>query len=260
MKLPETLPAYTITPSLLPPFSVRFEEMPGWMIVPRLGESRSWGLYEAPGGRRTEYCEESVVGRAQVHGIEGVEITATQYNTENYYRTGAIDRLERRFIAQLTDTHCRVLAESHVEDGVRKLFTFLDGDPFLNNWGFGENNCGSQVQIAPKGLLCREGNRITSAGAATIDVTGRYIVELCGKRYDTICLTDTDTFEDGILSETYIDADGHTVLWRRFNKNDWALQHFGPRTWQERLPDNETRLVNDALYVHWYDCVTDYIG
>ena len=78
-----------------------------------------------------------------------------QYNTEDYYRTGAIDRAERTFIAQLTDTHCRVLAESHVEDGVRKCYTFLDGDAFLNNWGFGEDNCGSEVAVSQKGILKR---------------------------------------------------------------------------------------------------------
>ena len=62
-----------------------------------------------------------VIGKAEVHGIEGVEISAMQYGAEDYYRTGCIDQMERRFVAQLTDTHCRYLAESHVENGVRKL-------------------------------------------------------------------------------------------------------------------------------------------
>lgn len=42
-KLPETAPAYTIVPSQEPPFSARWEEMLGWMIVPRVGEKLSWG-------------------------------------------------------------------------------------------------------------------------------------------------------------------------------------------------------------------------
>lgn len=257
-KLFETLPAYTITPSDLPPFEARCEEMPGWMLVPRVGEKLSWGLYEQPGGVRTEWCEMEVVGRAEVHGIEGVEIRAVQYNTENYYRTGAIDRAERTFIAQLTDTHCRVLAESHVENGVRKCYTFLDGDPFLNNWGFGEDNCGSEVLVKAKGLIRREGNVITcKPGGATMDVVGRYEVRIGEKKYDTICLLDVDTFNDQIASETYLDAQGRTVLWRRFNKDDWAMKHFGPKKWSERLPENERLIINGETYVHWYDCVTD---
>ena len=260
-KLFETLPAYTINPSQLPPFETRCEEMMGWLIVPRVGEKLSWGLYEQPGGVRTEWCEMEVTGRAEVHGIEGVEIRAVQYNTEDYYRTGAIDRAERTFIAQLTDTHCRTLAESHTENGVRKLYTFLDGETFLNNWGFGEDNCGSEVQVRRRGVLTREGNVIACAGGReTMDVVGRYTVTIGGKEYDTVCLMDVDTFNDSVASETYLDADGRTVLWRRFNKDDWAMKHFGPQKWSERLPENERLIINGEVYVHWYDCVTDRIG
>jgi len=260
-KLMEKLPVYTITPSALPPFEARCEEMIDWMIVPRVGEKLKWGLYEQPGGVRTEWCEMEAVGRAEVHGIEGVEIRAVQYNTENYYRTGAIDRAERTFVVQLTDTHCRTLAESHVEDGVRRVYTFLDGDPFLNNWGYGEDNCGREVVIRQKGTLKREGNTIVSLdGRETMDVVGRYTVCIGGKSYDTVCVLDACTFNDCIASETYLDQEGRTVLWRRFNRDDWALKHFGPERWSERLPENERLIINGEVYVHWYDCVTDRIG
>ena len=254
----EKLPDYTITPAAGEVFEVRCEEMPGWMMVPRIGEKLKWGLYEQPGGVRTEWCEMEAIGRAEVHGIEGVEIRAVQYNTENYYRTGAIDRAERTFVVQLTDTHCRTLAESHVEDSVRRVYTFLDGDPFLNNWGFGEDNCGREVSVRRRGVLKREGNIITCE-SDTMDAVGRYDVTIGGKTYDTICLMDVEKFNDQIVSEAYIDAEGRTVLWRRFNKDDWALKHFGPKKWSERLPENERLIINGEVYVHWYDCVTDRI-
>ena len=31
------------------------------------------------------------------------------------------------------------------------------------------------------------------------------------------------------------------------------------KLWTELLPDNERLTVNGETYVHWYDCVTDYI-
>lgn len=258
-KLPKILPEYTITPSALPPFSVKWEESMGWLIIPRLGEKLSWGLYDYPSRARTEYTEMEVIGRAEVHGIEGVEIKAIQYDSENYYRTGAIAEVERRFIAQLTDTHCRYLAETHIEDGVRKCYTFLDGAPFIDNWGFGENNCGSETNLRPKRMLQREGNVITCVPhAETLDVVGRYNVSINGKQYDTICLMDIDCFNDAVACEQYIDQNGRTVLWRRFNRDDWALDRFGQR-WSEKLPDNERLIINSALYVHWYDCISDYI-
>ena len=45
---------------------------------------------------------------------------------------------------------------------------------------------------------------------------------------------------------------------RRFNKNDWAYKRYG-KLWTEMLPENERLTVNGETYVHWYDCVSDYI-
>lgn len=258
-KLPEYIPHYTITPGTEAPFSVKWEELQGWLLVPRLGENLSWGLYEAPSGKRTEYTQMQVLGKAEVHGIEGVEISAVQFDAEDYYRTGSVNEMERRFVAQLTDTHCRYLAESHVENGVRRLYTFLDGDDFLNNWGFGEENCGNEVNLAPKGLLTRTGSTVIGRPKKEIlDIVGRYTVTIGGKTYDTVCVMDVQCFNDAVASEQYLDRNGRTVLWRRFNKNDWAFHRYG-RLWTELLPENERLLINGETYVHWYDCISDYI-
>ena len=258
-QLPTTMPEYKITPSPDAPFSVKWEELQGWLLIPCPGEKLSWGLYEAHTAERTEYTEMQVTGKAEIHGIEGVEISAVQYNTEDYYRTGSVDRMERRFVAQLTDTHCRYLAESHVENGVRKLYTFLDGDAFLNNWGFGEDNCGNETNLSPKGLLCRTGNTVTGhTDKEVIDVVGRYNVTINGKTYDTVCVMDIQCFNDSVVSEQFLDQNGRTVLWRRFNRNDWAFERY-QKLWTELLPENERLTVNGETYVHWYDCISDYI-
>jgi hypothetical protein len=60
------------------------------------------------------------------------------------------------------------------------------------------------------------------------------------------------------MSQTYLDKNGRTVLWRRFNKDDWAYGKYQQK-WSERLPQNGKVYVNDETYVHWYDCITDYI-
>ena len=259
-KLPMFAPKYTIEKLDAAPFSCKWEELQGWLLIPRLGEKLSWGLYDAPSGKRTEYTEMEVVGKAEIHGIEGVEFVAVQYDSEDYYRTGSIDKLERRFVAQLTDTHSRYLAESHMEDGVRKVYTFLDGEEFMSNWGFGEDNCGQETNLAPKGLLKREGNVVTGqTPKEVVDVVGRYKVTINGKAYDTICVMDIQCFNDGVASEQFVDQSGHTVLWRRFNKDDWEIDRFGGKLWSEKLPDNERLSVNGETYVHWYDCISDYI-
>lgn len=259
-KLPKIMPEYTIEQLEKEPFACKWEELQGWMIIPRLGEKLSWGMYYFPTRERMEYTEMEVVGKAEVHGIEGVEFVAVQYDSEDYFRTGSVDKMERRFIAQLTDTHSRYLAESHVENGIRKVYTFLDGEEFHNNWGYGEDNCGNETNLAPKGLLTRQGNVISGdIPREVVDIVGRYLVTINGKTYDTVCVMDIQCFNDGVASEQYVDKNGRTVLWRRFNKDDWAIDKFGGKLWSQQLPDNEQITVNGERYVHWYDCLSDYV-
>ena len=47
-RLPEYLPAYTIKESKEAPFPVKWEELMGWFLVPKLGEELSWGMYDIP--------------------------------------------------------------------------------------------------------------------------------------------------------------------------------------------------------------------
>lgn len=258
-KLPEIMPEYTITKLDKEPFSVKWEELMGWFIVPKLGEKLNWAIYDVPKRNRTEYYEMQVVGKAEIHGIEGVEIAVKQYTPMDCNKTDNDKIAERTFIAQLTDTHCRFLAESHISGGVKKCYTFLDGDEFIPNWGFGENNCGNEVNLSVKGDIIRNGSEITAADKPfLLDVVGRYEVKIGGKSYDTICVMDIETYDGGVVSEQYLDKNGRTILWRRFNRNDWAKDRY-KKNWTEILPENERITVNGEVYVHWYNCITDYI-
>lgn len=259
--MPKMLPDYTITPSALSPFACRWEELMGWFIVPKLGEKLSWAMYDFPERIRTEEDHLTVVGRAQVHGIEGVEIEVRTNDPMEFNQTGDSDHyVQRSFVAQLTDTHCRILSETHERGGVKYMYTFLDGEEFLSNWGFGEDNCGNEINLVPKGLITREGNVLTTREGEKelMDVVGRYTVTICGKQYDTICVIMHEAYMGGMVSEQFIDNHGRTVLWRRFNVNDWHIDRYG-KTWAEMLPDSEQLIINGKIYVHWYDCITSYI-
>ena len=251
--LPDSLPEYKIVKSEKAPFSVKYEELIGLSIIPRLGEKAMWGLYDYATKKCDEYSKVSVTGKAEVHGIEGVEITSIQHDIKNNQVN------ERQFVAQLTDTHCRYLSETHNENGVKKHITFLDGEIFMNNWGFGEDNCGNETLLKPKNLIKRDGNTINnSAQGETLDIVGRYTVEISGKSFDTVCVMDLGCYNNLIAIEQYIDKNGRLILWRRFNRDDWALKRYGKR-WSEQLPQNERLIINGETYVHWYDCLTDYI-
>lgn len=253
-RLPEFIPEYKIEKSSQPPFAVKWEELMGWFLVPKLGKRISWGMYDIPSRKCDHVYDMQVTGKAKVHGIEGVELTAREASYSDKK-----DVINRTFVAQLTDTHCRYLATLRTDGDVRNYITFLDGDEFMENWGFGEDNCGNQTNLSPKGDIIRNGDTVTSAKKDfLLDIVGRYTVTIGGKSYDTVCVLDIETYNAGVLSEQYLDKNGKTILWRRFNRDDWAIDRY-KKKWSELLPDNERLTVNGTTYVHWYDCITDYI-
>lgn len=253
-KLPEYLPVYSIKPSDKQPFAVKWEELMGWFLIPKCGEKLTWGIYDLPSRKCDRIYDMRVTGRAEIHGIEGVELTARE---SDYTKKSEI--VDRTFVAQLTDTHCRYLAEMQTKNGIKKYVTFLDGDAFMPNWGFGEHNCGNETNLKRKGEILRTGQQIKSVDKPfLLDIVGRCDVTINNQTYDTVCVMDIETYNPGIVSEQYLDQNGRTILWRRFNRDDWAFDRY-QKTWSEQLPNNERLTINGKTYVHWYDCITDYI-
>lgn len=256
-KLPDMMPEIKIAKTDQPVFDVVWEEATGWFIIPKLGESISWAIYDYPQKTRSAKVDLAVVGKAMVHGIEGVEIVATDNSSEDSNAIGSTSKAGRTFVMQLTDTHCRFLLESHYVGDVKHTSTFLD-EEFLENWGIGENNCGNETHVRPRGLISADEDRITCKERDVLDVAGRYEVTIGNRKYDTILVVDVESCNKGVMTQTYLDKNGRTILWRRFNKDDWAYSKYQQK-WSEKLPLNEKVYVNGEPYVHWYDCITDYV-
>ena len=261
--LPALLPPYRIAWREEPAFSVVCEEMMGWFIVPHIGEKLIWGMYDLPSRKLDVSYEMTVTGPASVHGLEGVAIRARVLPFGGAKEgepmadavassTGGAE--EWLFIAQEEDGYTRFLSAEHIEGNKRTLTTFLDGEAFMNNWGFGEDNRGMPIRLAQKGLIERKGSVITAPeGRAVMDLVGRCELTLDGQTHDAVCLMDLGMYQEGMIYEQFIGRDGRTLLWRRFNRDDWALDRYGDR-WSALLPDNERLTVNGQCYVHWYDC------
>lgn len=255
-KLPERLPEYKIEKSVEAPFSVKWEELWGLFIVPKISEKCIWGIYENETKKCSEWGEMEVVGKSIVHDIEGVEIKEYRHN---HFGEGK-DDADHYYVAQLTDNHCRILAENYVKNGVRKYLTFLDGDDFIAEWGYGENNCGKETNLTVKGKISEYDGKIIAENTNQLfDIVGRYTVAINGRKYDTVRVLSLDSYYgEYVCCEQYLDANGRTILWRRFNRDDWAIKRY-KKKWSEQLPNNEQLIINGETYVHWYDCITDYI-
>lgn len=99
---------------------------------------------------------------------------------------------------------------------------------------------------------------MTSEKEFLLDIVGRYTITIGGKSYDTVCVMVIEAYNCGVVSEQFLDYNGKTILWRRYNRDDWAIDHY-KKKWSDLLTDNEKLIVNGIAYVHWYDCITDYI-
>lgn len=250
--LPTYLPEYTIEKSNLVPFAIVHEELPGMFIIPRMGESISFGMYDMPERKRSGVYDLRINGKIVLHGIEGVSIQK-QYTDDSTEETSIA-------FAQLTDTYCRYLGGIFTDrDGTQKFSTFLDPD-FHDDYGIGVDNCGFPTHRTAEEKISEtdEGFHLPTEDDIS-DIVGRFTVTIGGVAYDTVRLIDyQNSQKGGMLCEHYLDKNGRCVLWRRFNQNDWAYERYG-KLWTEMLPENETVIVNGKTYVHWYDCVTDYI-
>ncbi|MBQ2544853.1 MAG: sigma-70 family RNA polymerase sigma factor [Clostridia bacterium] len=249
-EFPAIMPEYTIRKRDEAPFAVTHRELPGMFIVPAEHEACSFAMYDFPEKRISGQYDLTVTGRINIHGIEGVEIKS-RYREDDVTEDSTI-------FAQLTETHCRYLGGETVENGCRRIVTFLD-EGFDDAYGIGEDNCGFPVERKSEGIIVEKEDRLVHVSQNDVsDIVGRFAVTVMGKAYDTVRLIDIQISNGAMLCEHYLDRNGRTVLWRRFNADDWALDRFGKR-WTEALPDNERLTVNGRTFVHWYDCITDRI-
>ena len=254
-KFPQIMPEVTIIKSDLKEFEVKCEQDIGFFIIPRLGEEVKFATYDFdkyPTMKKTSETTVKVVGKAIVHGIECVEIEEEEINEDgNKYGFTMFERL--------TDTHLQTVAAISNFGEAKEISTFLDDD-FLSFWGFGENNCGEELLQKRKGIIeCNKKGELYKKPIDThnSDIVGRYSVKIGNKEYDTIRQIYFNSHNE--LVENYINTKGKIVLFRRFNRYDWRYKKGYDKLWTEMLPHSDRIILNGDTYVHWYNCLPEYV-
>ncbi|MGL4739166.1 MAG: RNA polymerase sigma factor [Cellulosilyticaceae bacterium] len=248
MRLPKVMPEVKVVFKSAEPFEVTCEESFGWFIVPRIGEKRQWGFYDYPERTLTSYTEAQVTRKATINGIDCVEMESMAYDEKGEEIGPYVEYM------CLKEDAIQAIAEWHLEDGVKKFYTFLD-EHFLEHFGWGEDNYGFPIHLTTNPEIKLVGEEIVYTQVESLGLVGRYDVTINHKTYDTVRYV---LIEDGMLAEKYIDQNGRTVLWRRYNKDDWKMDVF-QEPWSQKLSHNLQIKVNGETYIHWYDCITDYV-
>lgn len=148
-KFPKILPDIVITKMLEESFEVRFEQVLGSFISPKVGEKSYYAQYDTTKDSLKKKSGENrsfVKRKAKVHGEDCVEVIGTY--------VGFIDGkvYESTTYERITDTHVQTLAAIEDNYGTLLIQTFLDED-FKKHWAIGENNCGREIILKQKGII-----------------------------------------------------------------------------------------------------------
>ena len=244
---PDFIPELKIEKVNEPPFKIKYEEISGWLIIPRVGEKSSFAFYDDPHGRLTGVNSMECIREAVIHGIPCVQIDVTEDED------GKISK-HTKFM-RLTETHASYVAEMKVHDNSFYFGSFYD-DEWLARYEVGENNIGREIHQEAKGIArIDDDGTITADKEECPDIFGRYSVTIGSRSFGTVALLEVC---EGIMTIMYVDQNGRTVLFRRFNRYNWKTDRY-KALWTEKLPESELLVVNNDKYVHWYDCISDYV-
>lgn len=248
---PKFIPDYKIIKVNEPIFDVVCEEVPGWLVVPRVGEKCRFAFYDEPTGVLTDVYSMETVRNAVVHDVECVQISIEE--TDQAGETEKHDLFVR-----MTENYCMYIAEMRIRNEALEFSSFMDAD-WREKYEIGENNCGRKLHQTALGEAKIDLDGVVSVSESMIkaeayDLIGRYNIEIAEKTYETVAMVQLT--DDGIFVMQYLDKNGRTVLFRRFNRYDWKLERYS-KSWLELLPDSERLIVNGEAFVHWYDCIPD---
>ncbi len=268
---PDLRPDISIEKNTGTPFSIDFRELAWWFIVPEIGDRVRWADYEptrdGTSWKLTEDKSAAACRRAIIHGRECVEIEIEEHRHKD--REGLLplnhdpDKLARhtRFWGSLTETEVHWLAvESMKYDGTRELLTCLDED-FGWDWGM------SARHVEAKGFLAEQtdGTLSRREGAPQVISHGLYTVRIGDRAFECMRVfdIDDDASERAVLVMAYVTRAGRTILFRRYNGNQWGKRENPPHswgvkmTWEEDLPYTDRQVIDGVKYVHHYDSLTD---
>ncbi len=253
---PEVRPAIAIEPAGAEPFTLDFRELPWWFAVPEVGESGSAAWYDPPDWRLSSIQVRRALRPANVHELDCVELKVVERSAGDASSRGPAEWL---MYGRLTGKKVQWVATAQLREGKRILRTFLD-EGFAEDWGEAPRRVEDRgefrrrpddsLQWSPAG----DPAQVSGAGAFRVAIGDRTFT--CLRVFDV----GDEPSEKGTLVEAYLDSEGRTVLFRRYNGRLWAVGggggYDGP-PWEERFPEHARIVINEVTFVHWYDCLTD---
>jgi hypothetical protein len=263
---PVKRPEVRIEPSSCEPFVVILKRNPSFGVAMERGAEAWMAWYDPPDWMLTSVTYQYVSRCAQVHGLDGLEIETREWEgSKPAWCVG------QTHFARLTEEHFEWLATSKFDDDDKRvLYTFLD-EGFDEDWGRvprriedtgklvfdGKGYTFELSKVEAKSFFCRAGFFDVTVGTENATCIRSILIELA---VNSSIPSEVDRLERNLLVEYYYTRDGRLFLERRYNGRLWSVKGTGPirsKAWDERFPENARLVINGAMFVHWYDCLTD---
>ena len=258
---PRTRPRIDVQPSRAKPFVVDGRVMPGWGVLMKEGATAWMSWYDPPDWKLANVSHMHVVRPAEIHGLEGLEIEMLDWEPPDHRW-----RPHYTHFARLTAESFEWLAISQVRDGKRVLHTFLD-DGFEADWGEHARRLEDKGRLVAGGDGTYTLKQPRADGSSAVVGAGVFRVTIASRRFTCLRVLDIDVsqaskvaLERGILSESFYTKRGDLILFRRYNGRLWKVRKRSPyagESWDKRFTENARLIINGAMFVHWYDCLTD---
>ncbi len=247
LNFPLIMPELQLIRKDVPFFEVRYED--DCFIIPKLGNKSSWASYQYPQRELITVSTSHVSKKAVIHGVEGVKINRDTYNVKSDY----FGVNEAIWFTQLTDEYIRslgVIQSDGDDDYPTKVYTFLEEEYDIVCNG-NDRVHGMPVMIIENPLQ-REGEALQIALYNTRYTDGVYAVTIGKRTFETIKFVWVQ--QSTILTDTYVDRNGRTILTRWYEPTYWMSQER-----QERFKPNATCIVNGMEFAHIEDRIGEYV-
>jgi len=83
-------------------------------------------------------------------------------------------------------------------------------------------------------------------------------VSIGGEKFECLRVIDKSKNNSKVLVEHYINRNGRTILFRRYNHVEWKKDKY-KQLWSDKLPNAQRLFLNNEMYIHWYDCLSSTV-
>lgn len=225
-------------------FDVVLNEIPWMFCDVNIGKKVVWGMYDNPNHNLVETFKTETTRKARIHGIDCIESEVMEFNSKGELYN------ELKYYSKVTDDMLQFIANIYT-DGETVIFDSIYDEDFYKNFGVEDKRVYKYDEIK----FVYE-NIIESKDLEIIGGSKVFNVKINGIPHECLRVIQRTKVTSNIIVETYIDSNGDTILFRRYNSEEHNYKGMKGK-WKEQYPSSQIIKINNEEYIHWYDCISN---